>query len=52
MVVEVLGGTQKRQQLMKAKRKRHDAEFKARVALEALKVIKTVQQSIRQALPR
>ena len=29
---------------MKAKRKRHDAEFKARVALEALKGIKTVQQ--------
>jgi transposase len=29
---------------MKAKRKRHDAQFKARVALEALKGIKTVQQ--------
>lgn len=29
---------------MKAKRKRHDPEFKARVALEALKGIKTVQQ--------
>ena len=29
---------------MKAKRKRHDAEFKARVALEALKGIKTIQQ--------
>jgi transposase len=44
MVVEVLGGTQKRQHHMKAKRKRHDPEFKARVALEALKGIKTVQQ--------
>jgi transposase-like protein len=29
---------------MKAKRKRHDPEFKARVALEALKGVKTVQQ--------
>jgi transposase-like protein len=29
---------------MKAKRKRHDPDFKARVALEALKGIKTVQQ--------
>ena len=29
---------------MKAKRKRHDPEFKARVALEALKGIKTIQQ--------
>jgi transposase len=29
---------------MKAKRKRHDPEFKARVALEALKGIKTLQQ--------
>ena len=29
---------------MKAKRKRHDPEFKARVALEAIKGIKTVQQ--------
>jgi transposase-like protein len=29
---------------MKAKRKRHDAEFKARVALEALKGVKTIQQ--------
>lgn len=29
---------------MKAKRRRHDPEFKARVALEALKGIKTVQQ--------
>ena len=29
---------------MKAKRKRHDAQFKARVALEALKGVQTVQQ--------
>ena len=29
---------------MKAKRRRHQAEFKARVALEALKGLKTVQQ--------
>jgi len=29
---------------MKAKRRRHDAAFKARVALEALKGIKTIQQ--------
>src|SRR3569832_780226 len=29
---------------MKAKRRRHDPEFKARVALEALKGIKTVQE--------
>lgn len=29
---------------MKNKRKRHDPQFKARVALEALKGIKTVQQ--------
>ena len=29
---------------MKAKRRRHDPQFKARVALEALKGIKTVQQ--------
>ena len=29
---------------MKAKRKRHDAQFKARVALEALKGVKTVQE--------
>ena len=29
---------------MKAKRKRHDAAFKARVALEALKGDKTIQQ--------
>ncbi|MDH4470275.1 MAG: transposase, partial [Verrucomicrobiae bacterium] len=28
---------------MKAKRKRHDNAFKARVALEALKGIKTIQ---------
>ena len=29
---------------MKAKRKRHDAGFKAKVALEALKGEKTIQQ--------
>jgi len=29
---------------MKAQRRRHDSEFKARVALEALKGIKTIQQ--------
>jgi len=29
---------------MKAKRKRHDPEFKARVAIEALKGVKTIQQ--------
>jgi len=29
---------------MKAKRKRHEPEFKARVALETIKGIKTVQQ--------
>jgi transposase len=40
-----LGNPQKKDQtLMKAKRKRHDAQFKARVALEALTGIKTVQQ--------
>ena len=29
---------------MKAKRRRHDATFKSRVALEAIKGIKTIQQ--------
>lgn len=29
---------------MKAKRKRHEPEFKARVAIEALKGVKTIQQ--------
>jgi len=29
---------------MKAKRKRHEPEFKARVGLEALKGVKTIQQ--------
>ena len=33
---------------MKAKRKRHDPEFKARVALGALKGIKTVQQTAKE----
>jgi transposase/putative transposase len=32
---------------MKAKRRRHDPQFKARVALEALKGLKTVQQIAR-----
>lgn len=35
---------QTQQHKMKAKRRRHDPEFKARVALEALKGIKTIQQ--------
>jgi transposase-like protein len=29
---------------MKAKRRRHDSQFKAKVAMEALKGVKTVQQ--------
>lgn len=29
---------------MKAKRRRHDPEFKARVAIEALKGVKTIQE--------
>jgi len=33
---------------MKAKRKRHDLEFKARVALEALKGIKTLPELARE----
>lgn len=33
---------------MKAKRKRHEPQFKARVALEALKGVKTVQQIARE----
>lgn len=36
--------TQTPRNQVKAKRKRHDPQFKARVALEALKGIKTVQQ--------
>jgi transposase/putative transposase len=32
---------------MKAKRKRHEPEFKARVAVEALKGVKTIQQIAR-----
>jgi len=39
-----LGAPQTRPDIMKAKRKRHDAQFKARVALEALKGVKTVQE--------
>jgi transposase-like protein len=33
---------------MKAKRRRHDPQFKARVALEAIKGIKTIQQIARE----
>jgi transposase len=45
MVVVVWGGIPRTQeQTMKNKRKRHDSQFKARVALEALKGLKTVQQ--------
>jgi transposase/putative transposase len=33
---------------MKAKRRRHDPEFKARVALEALKGIRTIQEIARE----
>ena len=33
---------------MKAKRKRHDSAFKARVALEALKGLKTIQEIARE----
>jgi len=33
---------------MKAKRKRHDNAFKARVALEALKGIKTIQTIVKE----
>jgi len=36
--------TQSNPPKMKAKRRRHDPQFKARVALEALKGIKTIQQ--------
>ena len=36
--------TEPNQHKMKAKRRRHDPEFKARVALEALKGIKPIQQ--------
>ena len=45
MVVEAWGDTPRTQtDSMKNKRKRHDSQFKARVALEALKGLKTVQQ--------
>ena len=40
MVATVWGTPQTRHDIMKAKRKRHDAQFKARVALEALKGVK------------
>jgi transposase-like protein len=36
--------TQTKISLMKAKRRRHEATFKVRVALEAIKGIKTIQQ--------
>jgi len=36
--------TEPNPQKMKAKRRRHEPEFKARVALEALKGIKTIQE--------
>jgi transposase len=46
MIVVAGGGfsTQPKPHKMKAKRRRHEPEFKARVALEALKGIKTIQQ--------
>jgi transposase len=45
MVVVAWGKTPRTQtNIVKNKRKRHDSQFKARVALEALKGLKTVQQ--------
>ena len=45
MVVVAWGKTPRTQtNTVKNKRKRHDSQFKARVALEALKGLKTVQQ--------
>jgi transposase-like protein len=46
MIVVAWGGDQPEPEphKMKAKRRRHEPEFKARVALEALKGIKTIQQ--------
>lgn len=45
MVVVAWGDIPRTQtQTMKNKRKRHDSQFKARVALEALKGLKSVQQ--------
>jgi transposase len=46
MIVVVGGGDlpEPNPHKMKAKRRRHEPEFKARVALEALKGIKTIQQ--------
>lgn len=45
MVVVAWGETPRIQtNIVKNKRKRHDSQFKARVALEALKGLKTVQQ--------
>ena len=37
---------------MRAKRKRHQPKFKARVALEALKSLKTIQQIAKQCQVR
>jgi transposase len=45
MVVVAWGDSPRTQtNIVKNKRKRHDSQFKARVALEALKGLKTVQQ--------
>jgi transposase len=46
MIVVAGGGcrTQPKPHKMKAKRRRHEPEFKARVALEALKGIQSIQQ--------
>jgi transposase len=45
MIVVAGGGfrTQTQPHKMKAKRRRHEPEFKARVAIEALKGVKTIQ---------
>jgi transposase len=46
MIVVAGGGfrTQTQPHKMKAKRRRHEPEFKARVAIEALKGVKTIQE--------
>lgn len=50
MKMEAEGGesTRTKAHQMKAKRRRHDPEFKARVAMEALKGVKTIQQIARE----